>query len=85
MAVSLAELEVDSKILIAEEITSAILKKYRTLPKDGQSFMVEDVLTDRFMDTIRNKVKDFYRNTIERDIELDITKEDFVNIYYHKA
>ena len=85
MKISYVDLDERIKDTLRSHLQKVLVLKYKTLPLPGQEDMVRDIYSDNVVDTMKNMVVEYYRLERERDLDIDISQEDLVKLYYRIA
>lgn len=81
MGIVINDLDSNVSSKITSVMTEELYYRLRTLPLSSEVDKIKSVITDSFKQQLDGIVTDYYRAFAERDIDCNISTEDYVNLY----
>ena len=85
MKIGYVDLDEKIKDILRSNLQKALVLKNKTLPLPGQEDMVREVYSESLVQSMRNTVVEYYRLEKEHDLDIEISQEDLVKLYYRMA
>lgn len=80
MTITVSDLDKDIKTQVSSIVTTALFKRYSTLPTEEEK--ISNTVADS-KDALDKEVKDYYRELAERDVDVSIGVDDYRKVYMH--
>lgn len=85
MVVTANDLDKGVKTSLRDEILKRLLKRDRSLPLPSETAKISEVITGDTIHILEGIIKDYYREFFESsDISVQLTKDDYLNIYLNR-
>ena len=81
MSITVNDLDTEVSSRVQDAMRSELYYRLRTLPMDSEIDKIKAVVDGEFKNTLDDIVAGYYRSLMERDVEFNLSIDDYINVY----
>ena len=85
MSIRVGDLDISVSTEVKNLMTQELYYQLKTLPLAHETEKFQRVIQGEFKEKLDSVVVDYYKVFSEHDVDVDITSDDYINLYLGKA